>query len=1470
MENKHKPHQLHLAIAAALSLTTISSGAALAAGEVTVVNTSTAVAADTTYTGTVDNADYKWGLGNNLLIEGFEYGGSIYSYDTVADNVQLVRVDNVNATGDQLCSVFVETTGTERNYKAAYPKHANSNSCDLEALLSGRVINRGALDLFSNFGVHAKNIERADFIFTAGITAPNAAGLSNSGHVVTEKSGNNAIKIAAILALDGSGQPSQFGALVRVTDNNPNGIEYGVTNIGNQQNDFLVNTIPGDYPEKSGDSTETLGMAFVSLSDLGVTAGSTYFGFSYFADDVVEGGAGEGGATVVLADPTTFLRNTGNPNSGDEADLYGGTAGYFTISTEKTISGKIFQDEDSNGSQNGTEAGIGSVSLSLFVDTDSSGSFEPANDQQVGASVVTNGSGEYLFSAPGDGDYFVLVDEADTELPANHTTGTNPLALTIAGQDLSDKQFPFEPEPAVDAPVATNDAATTEENQPVQINVLDNDTPQAGVLIVTIVGGEEPENGTAVVNAGIITYTPENGFDGSDSFQYQIKDSNDDISRATVSITVTPLADFDQDGIPDIVDIDDDNDGILDSVEGNFDFDGDGSVNSQDLDADGDGINDLQESGLSEADQTALDSNNDGQIDSTETFGANGLADNIETSTESGTPDYSGDGSVTTVIDTDEDTHPDFLDLDADNDGILDVIEAGFNDEDGDGEADAGQAATNSPVDTDGDLIPDYRDLDTDNDGITDIIEAGGVDSDNDGRVDGFVDANNDGYDDNLKLNPLLVPDTDGDTIANFRDLDSDNDGLTDIIEAGGEDANKDGRVDSFVDTNGDGRHDPFAAQPLPVPDTDADGIADFRDLDSDNDGIADLVEAGGVDTDGNGRVDNFVDTNKDGYDDNIAASPLPVPDTDGDNHPDYLDLDSDNDGITDLIEAGGVDTDFDGKVDNFTDANHDGMDDPLNTASGGEALPIQDTDADGLPDYRDLDSDNDGMLDIVEAGLPDADNDGKIDGFVDANGDGLDDNITAVLAASGLKDTDNNGVADFQEACNCGDGAIFRTGLEGNGGGSLGLGMLGLLGGAAMFRRRRQMALRGAASVAVLMSASFAAQAENSPSERNFDSRIYLGAGAGLTQLEPEAVCPCYRVDDDTSAGGQVFIGVDVSRSFSLEGYYADLGGAAVGKVNGESAGDVDYQVYGVSAIGYLLNSRDSSDYASGYDDEGKFRREGMSLYGRVGVGGMENSAQVKYERVEDLHLTLGVGAEYGWQNGVAARAEYISYDKDAQMLSLALLKRFGRVEEVEQVAEPEVEVKPKPAPVAPVRAVVNSDSDNDGVMNAADVCPNSPQGARVNSVGCVIDRDRDGVINEGDRCPNTPANTRVDENGCEIGAAKKVSFSGVLEGVNFRTGSDLLTEKATMILDDAAVEMNRFPGVAVVIVGHTDNQGGVAFNKDLSIRRAKAVARYLVAKGVKASRLRYAGKGESQPLTGNDTPEGRATNRRVEFFIK
>ncbi len=86
---------------------------------------------------------------------------------------------------------------------------------------------------------------------------------------------------------------------------------------------------------------------------------------------------------------------------------------------------------------------------------------------------------------------------------------------------------------------------------------------------------------------------------------------------------------------------------------------------------------------------------------------------------------------------------------------------------------------------------------------------------------------------------------------------------------------------------------------------------------------------------------------------------------------------------------------------------------------------------------------------------------------------------------------------------------------------------------------------------------------------------------------------------------------------------------------------------------------------------------------------------------------------------------------------------------------------------------------------------------------------------------------------------------------------------------LDRVVELMKKYPNIKVEIAGHTDSIGSEAYNLRLSQRRAEAVVKYLVSKGIDPSRLIAKGYGESQPIAPNDTEEGRALNRRVEFRI-
>ena len=165
----------------------------------------------------------------------------------------------------------------------------------------------------------------------------------------------------------------------------------------------------------------------------------------------------------------------------------------------------------------------------------------------------------------------------------------------------------------------------------------------------------------------------------------------------------------------------------------------------------------------------------------------------------------------------------------------------------------------------------------------------------------------------------------------------------------------------------------------------------DVLDLDSDNDGIPDLVEVGQPDTNGDGRADNFTDDNFDGLSDAFGAGGAADLDTDSDSLPNRIDLDSDGDGLSDLIESGGVDTDNDQLVDDFTDANGDGFDDSLT----GIAISLPDSDGDGINDVLD----NDGSVVTPTGGVPDADEADLITGL---SGSGFS---CSVFSASGAKD---------------------------------------------------------------------------------------------------------------------------------------------------------------------------------------------------------------------------------------------------------------------------------------------------------------------------------------------------------------------------------------------------------------------------------------------------------------------------------
>ncbi|MES2356311.1 MAG: OmpA family protein [Pseudomonadota bacterium] len=108
------------------------------------------------------------------------------------------------------------------------------------------------------------------------------------------------------------------------------------------------------------------------------------------------------------------------------------------------------------------------------------------------------------------------------------------------------------------------------------------------------------------------------------------------------------------------------------------------------------------------------------------------------------------------------------------------------------------------------------------------------------------------------------------------------------------------------------------------------------------------------------------------------------------------------------------------------------------------------------------------------------------------------------------------------------------------------------------------------------------------------------------------------------------------------------------------------------------------------------------------------------------------------------------------------------------------------------------------------------------------------------------------------------------VLPGaITFATGSAQLQAAFTPTLNQVASSLQEFPHSQVQVTGHTDSTGSAANNQQLSQNRANAVAVYLGGRGIQSQRIQTFGMGASQPIASNDSPAGRAQNRRVEIKI-
>ncbi|KVN26762.1 cell envelope biogenesis protein OmpA [Burkholderia pyrrocinia] len=134
-----------------------------------------------------------------------------------------------------------------------------------------------------------------------------------------------------------------------------------------------------------------------------------------------------------------------------------------------------------------------------------------------------------------------------------------------------------------------------------------------------------------------------------------------------------------------------------------------------------------------------------------------------------------------------------------------------------------------------------------------------------------------------------------------------------------------------------------------------------------------------------------------------------------------------------------------------------------------------------------------------------------------------------------------------------------------------------------------------------------------------------------------------------------------------------------------------------------------------------------------------------------------------------------------------------------------------------------------------------------------------------------NTLNPTYTIKNGLRVSASEQGLLDQTLANrtIEFETGSATLTPQGKVVLDQMAAALTKMPNRTVDLIGHTDNSGNRTSNIALSQARADAVKGYLITKGIASQQMTTTGVGPDQPIAPNDTADGRARNRRIDFRV-
>lgn len=376
-----------------------------------------------------------------------------------------------------------------------------------------------------------------------------------------------------------------------------------------------------------------------------------------------------------------------------------------------------------------------------------------------------------------------------------------------------------------------------------------------------------------------------------------------------------------------------------------------------------------------------------------------------------------------------------------------------------------------------------------------------------------------------------------------------------------------------------------------------------------------------------------------------------------------------------------------------------------------------------------------------------------------------------------------------------------------------------------------------------------------------------YVGAGGGLSILQPEASDSSIDVDNENGTVGTIYVGRDFDSRSSGQFQLYSLGEASFD--DGQST--ATYTAGDASLLYRFYDSRDRGPRGSVF---------GASFYGRFGFGFLNRDSDLPLDNDAPVYFGAGAGVETYFTNTLGVRLEALYHETDTTSATLTLVTRFGGHRRRAPAMPPPVAQTPTGFGTSPFQGpdtssqpsgtiypeveIMGNVQEAEPVLNLPTTAPSAdilPMPAADQRPTAAADSDDDGITDDKDQCDASTPGYPVTSRGCPL-------FAGLMPNLTFGDGSSEFDAGSYPVLDRLAQTLMDYPDTYIEVVAHTDNQGPEVELSALTRQRLRSIGLYLVQRGIAQERLLLRSFGGKRPAFDNNSADGRRRNNRIEIF--